>query len=69
MCGRAAVEDLYARVARFAEDTPDRYALTDYYNAKTARRIGFEGRAQMGGFGATMVLHERPRGLAPPPPP
>ena len=91
MCGRAAVEDLYPRTVRFAEETPDRYALTvstvqrltlscdtllgicfitislscdllachpllsaccrlqDYYNAKTARRIGFEGRAQTDG--------------------
>ena len=28
MSGRAAVEDLYPRTVRFAEETPDRYALT-----------------------------------------
>ena len=44
-------------------DTPDRWVLTDYYNADNARRIGFEGRAQMGGFGATVLLKKYPNGI------
>eukprot|EP00039_Didymoeca_costata_P022326 m.346519 g.346519 ORF g.346519 m.346519 type:complete len:773 (+) comp29453_c0_seq1:52-2370(+) len=58
MCGDEAVADLYNRIRIFAETTPDRYSLTDYYNAVNARRILFEGRAQMGGFGATLMLHK-----------
>ena len=38
-------------------------ALTDFYNAVDAKRIGFEGRAQMGGFGASLVLQKYPNGL------
>lgn len=41
----------------------DRWALTDYYNAVSGKRIGFEGRAQMGGFAATMILQKYPDGL------
>ena len=63
MCGQAAVDDLYSRIIKFSSDTPDRWALTDYYNAKTAARLGFEGRAQMGGFGATIILKMYPKGL------
>jgi hypothetical protein len=65
MCGPAAVADLYARIKRFAQDTPDRWALTDYYNAADGRRLGFEGRAQMGGFGASLAIKKYPRGLLP----
>ena len=57
------MRDLYARIKAFAQATPDRWALTDLYNAVDATRLGFEGRAQMGGFGATMVLSRYPRGL------
>ena len=63
MCGPAAVRDLYARIRRFAEETPDRWALTDFYNAINGSRHRFEGRAQMGGFGATLVLQKYPHGL------
>lgn len=63
MCGAAAVEDLYARLLRFCRTTVDRWALSDYFNADTGRRIGFEGRAQMGGFGATVLLRKYPKGL------
>jgi hypothetical protein len=59
MCGPTAVGDLYGRIRRFAEETPDRWALTDYYNAVNGSRIRFEGRAQMGGFGASLVLAAR----------
>ena len=63
MCGTAAVRDLYERLERFSTTTPDRWALTDWYNAVSAQRLGFEGRAQMGGFGATLVLQKYPHGL------
>ena len=56
MCGPDAVADLYGRIKRFASETPDRWALTDYANAANGSRIRFEGRAQMGGFGASLVL-------------
>ncbi len=61
LCGAEA--DLYPRLIRFARDTPDRWALTDLYDATNASRIKFEGRAQMGGFGATLVRRAWPRGL------
>ena len=63
MCGEHAVSDLYARIQHFAQQTPDRWALADWYNARDGRRIGFEGRAQMGGFGASLLLRKFPRGL------
>jgi hypothetical protein len=63
MCGRDAVADLHARIKRFATLTPDRWALSDWYNADSGRRIGFEGRAQMGAFGASLLLQKYPRGL------
>ena len=63
MCGQEAVDDLYARLLRFSRETPDRWALTDYFNAQDGRRVGFEGRAQMGGFAATALLKRFPRGL------
>lgn len=65
MCGKEAVEDLYFRHERFALETPDRMSFTDYYNALTGARLGFEGRAQMGGFGATLVLDKWPNGIGP----
>ena len=65
MCGPRAVADLYARLKRFAQETPDRWSLTDYYNAVDAKRLGFEGRAQMGGFGASLALAKYPHGLLP----
>ena len=37
--------------------------MSDYFNALDARRVGFEGRAQMGGFGASVLLRLYPRGL------
>jgi hypothetical protein len=64
MCGPAAVADLYGRIRRFAQETPDRWSLTDYYNAVNGSRIRFEGRAQMGGFGASLVLAAHSRGNA-----
>eukprot|EP01079_Euglenida_sp_SAG-EU17-18_P006828 gene6828-1221_t len=63
MCGPEAQGDLYGRLVKFAESTPDRWALTDYADADTGRRIGFEGRAQMGGFGATLALKKWPGGM------
>lgn len=63
MCGQTAVDDLYSRILTFSEQTPDRWALTDYANAVTGARVGFEGRAQMGGFGATVLLKMFPKGL------
>merc|ERR1712196_159611 len=62
MCGRPAITDLYGRLKEFAERTPDRWALTDFYNAVNARRFGFEGRAQLGGFAASLILSKYPNG-------
>ena len=45
MCGQDAIDDLYHRLTTFCIETPDRWALTDYYNALSSRRVGFEGRA------------------------
>eukprot|EP00463_Aulacantha_scolymantha_P003250 TRINITY_DN406_c0_g1_i1.p1 TRINITY_DN406_c0_g1~~TRINITY_DN406_c0_g1_i1.p1 ORF type:complete len:316 (+),score=64.50 TRINITY_DN406_c0_g1_i1:1295-2242(+) len=54
MCGQEALKDLYSRLRLFAAETPDRWSLTDYYNVLNGRRMAFQGRAQMGGFGATL---------------
>ena len=43
LCGQVAVDDLYERLLRFCRATPDRWALSDYFNALSGRRIGFEG--------------------------
>ena len=43
LCGQVAVDDLYKRLLRFCRATPDRWALSDYFNALSGRRIGFEG--------------------------
>ncbi len=53
----------YARLKAFAQVTPQRWAFSDFVNVVDGTRVGFEGRAQMGGFGATMLLHERPQGI------
>jgi len=46
-----------------SEETPDRWALTDLVNAVNGSRIKFEGRAQMGAFGASLLLRKYPKGL------
>ena len=63
MCGQSAVDDLYKRLLTFSRETPDRWALSDFFNAVTGHRLGFEGRAQMGGFGASAILKMYPKGL------
>jgi len=63
MCGQEAIEDFYLRLRHFISETPDRFSLTDFYNTLNGKRIAFEGRAQMGGFGATLFLSKHPNGL------
>ena len=63
MCGQTAVDDLYSRIVKFCRETPDRWALSDYFNAVDGRRIGFEGQAHMGGYRASVLLKQYPKGL------
>ncbi|MCX6873805.1 MAG: DUF4965 domain-containing protein [Verrucomicrobia bacterium] len=40
---------LVAPVLRFIQETPDRASLTDWYQTKTGRKVGFTGRPVIGG--------------------
>jgi Domain of unknown function (DUF4965)/Domain of unknown function (DUF1793)/Domain of unknown function (DUF5127)/Domain of unknown function (DUF4964) len=54
---RADFEALIAPVFTFINETPDRSPLTDWYQTKTARKVGFTGRPVIGGVFAQMLYH------------
>lgn len=45
-------------VHRFIQETPDRSPLTDWYETKLARRVGFTGRPVIGGVYCRMLTDE-----------
>ncbi len=47
---RADFEAIIAPAFRFLVETPDRVPLTDWYDTKTAKRVGFTGRPVIGGL-------------------
>lgn len=52
---RADFEALVDPVFRFLNETPDRSPLTDWYQTKTARKVGFTARPVVGGVFAQML--------------
>jgi len=56
---RADFEALIDPIFRFMNETPDRSPLTDWYQTKTARKVGFTARPVIGGVFAQM-LYDRP---------
>jgi hypothetical protein len=56
---REDFDALIAPVISFINHTPDRSPLTDWYQTKTARKVGFTGRPVIGGVFMRM-LYEKP---------
>jgi hypothetical protein len=52
---RADFEALVDPVFRFLNETPDRSPMTDWYQTKTARKVGFTARPVVGGVFAQML--------------
>jgi len=52
---RADFEALTDPVFRFLNETPDRSPMTDWYQTKTARKVGFTARPVVGGVFAQML--------------
>ena len=52
---RADFEGLVAPVIAFLNATPDRSPMTDWYQTKTARKVGFTGRPVVGGVFIQML--------------
>jgi hypothetical protein len=55
---RADFEALTDPVFRFLNETPDRSPLTDWYETKTARKVGFTARPVVGGVFAQMLYDQ-----------
>lgn len=54
----ADFEALVAPVCRFLSETPDRSPMTDWYETKTARKVGFTARPVVGGVFARMLYEK-----------
>jgi len=52
---QADFEALVRPVYRFLNETPDRVPMTDWYDTKTARRVGFQARSVVGGVFLQML--------------
>jgi hypothetical protein len=52
---RADFDALIDPIFTFMSETPDRSPLTDWYQTKTARKVGFTGRPVIGGVFAQML--------------
>lgn len=55
---RADFESLVNPVVAFVNSTPDRSPLTDWYQTKTARKVGFTGRPVIGGVFLQMLYEQ-----------
>lgn len=56
---RQDFEDLAGHVVAFLNATPDRSPMTDWYETKTARKVGFDARPVVGGVFLEM-LYDKP---------
>jgi len=52
---REDFEAIITPVDRFIQETPDRSPLTDWYETKTAKKVGFTGRPVIGGVFIQML--------------
>lgn len=55
---RADFEALVKPVARFIQETPDRAPLTDWYETKSGRKVGFTARPVIGGVFLQMLYQK-----------
>jgi hypothetical protein len=55
---RADFEALIAPVIAFLNATPDRSPMTDWYQTKTARKVGFTARPVVGGVFLEMLYNQ-----------
>jgi hypothetical protein len=55
---RADFEALVDPVFRFLNETPDRSPMTDWYQTKTAKKVGFTARTVVGGMFAQMLYDQ-----------
>src|SRR5215469_1609743 len=56
---RSDFEALISPIFKFLNETPDRSPMTDWYQTKTARKVGFTARPVVGGVFVQM-LYEKP---------
>lgn len=50
-------DTLFERIYNFANETPDRVPLTDWYDTDTGKRLRFQARAVLGAFYANIMLN------------
>lgn len=55
---RSDFEALVSPVFKFLNETPDRSPMTDWYETKTARKVGFTARPVVGGVFAQMLYQD-----------
>jgi hypothetical protein len=56
---REDFDALIAPISHFINHTPDRSPLTDWYQTKTARKVGFTGRPVIGGVFMRMLYEKK----------
>ncbi len=55
---RADFDTLFQPFYRFMNETPDRIPLTDWYDTKTGKCIGFRARPVIGGVYIPFLYHQ-----------
>jgi len=55
---RQDFEDIIAPIVAFLNATPDRSPMTDWYQTKTARKVGFDARPVVGGVFLQMLYNK-----------